>query len=541
MPSDPIPPRPAPHETPPVLPPPIISANAPPLPPGSESPSRQVSVMLRGRLHPFTLILVLVAGVRGFLIPAALVFFSGSKTGLGAVLLVFLAVTLIQAVARYFTFSYRIEGGELVTRQGIVERTERKIPLSRVQDLRIEQGLLQRLLGVVEVHVETAGGQGAEASLSVLSKSEAENLRRAVFPAGVVSAPSAATTAALPAPPSGTVIRHLSLRDLVLAGLTSNRATSAFVVIFALWQLVDDVLPQAVYERFVRGISQSIEHYLLQGGQQAGWTPVLVLALGALVVGTIISVIGSIILFHDFKLVQKGEDLQRSYGLLTRRNSSLPRRRIQVLKIEESWLRRLFGLATLRADTAGSRTSNEEARDGRDVLLPVIPSRDVEELLPVFFKDSPPSGQTDWQRVSPRAIRRGTVRGTLLCLLATLILWVLNRNPHALWLLTLIPLIYWGNVLSYRHLGYSLGETLFRARRGWLGRSTHIVPMRNIQVLVITETPFDRRHGLATLTVDTAGQTHTGGGPKIRNLPRTEAERLARDLARRAAEMRYRW
>src|SRR5688572_19458602 len=138
----------------------------------SDSPSR--APRLQGRLHPLTLVMLLVNTLRGLLIPALIVLFTGSERTLGILLFLFLGLGLIPALIRYFTFTYRIESGELITRQGILERTERHIPLARVQDVRFEQGIMHRMLKVVDVHVETAGGKGAEASLSVLSKADAE-------------------------------------------------------------------------------------------------------------------------------------------------------------------------------------------------------------------------------------------------------------------------------------------------------------------------------------------------------------------------------
>ena len=54
-----------------------------------------------------------------------------------------------------------------------------------------------------------------------------------------------------------------------------------------------------------------------------------------------------------------------------------------------------------------------------------------------------------------------------------------------------MPIVYGLNVIAYRHLGYTTGGGFFRTRRGWLGRSTHVVPVRNIQTLVVRQTPFD--------------------------------------------------
>jgi putative membrane protein len=453
------------------------------------------------------------------------------------VVAVFLGLPVGWAIIRYFTFTYRIESGELITKQGLLGRTERNIPLNRVQDIRIEQGVLHRMFRMADVFVETAGGRGPEASLSVLSRADADELRAAVF----TQAP-AAGTAAQPATAERQLLRRLSLRDLVLAGITSNRAASALAIVLVLWQFVDDILPEDVYERFAKDVTERAIEWQSRGAG-VEWMLILGAAVVVIAIGVFFSVVGSIVVFYGFTLSRNGEDIYRSYGLFTRRSSSLPRRRIQLLKIEETWLRRLFRLATLRADTAGAAVQpgqNKEEQSGRDVLLPVVPRQDVNDLLPVFFPDLDATNGA-WTQVSRRAIVRGTRKGAAVCLLLAAVSCAIQRTWYGLWPLLFIPAVYALNVMSYRHLGYWLGDRFFRMRSGWLSRATHIVPIRNIQSVVVRETPFDRRHRVATLILDSAGQTHTGGGPRIQNVARADALQVARSLAQRASQTRYRY
>jgi putative membrane protein len=456
------------------------------------------------------------------------------------ILLFVVGLSLLGSLVRYFTFTYRIQGGELITRQGVLERRERNIPLTRVQDLRLEQGLIHRLLGVVDLHVETAGGQGAEASLSVLTRRDAELLRSAVFEQAAAVARVRGTAGQDTAEVESRVLRRLRPGELVLAGLTSNQVASVLVLIFAGWQFLDRMMPPATYQRMVSQLASGIERWVEQGAH-ADW--VLVLAGGGLLlaVGLSISVIGSLVLFHNFTLSLRGEDLHRNYGLLTRRSSSLPRRRIQLLQIHESWMRRWIGLATLRVDTAGSRQSDQsQGREGRDVLLPVVPRAEVDPLLPVLFPDLDDPVPV-WNDVSRCAIRRGTTKGAVVCaLLALLSAATQDWRLTAFWPLALVLPIYAINVLQYKHLGYAISERFFRTRRGWLSRATHVVPIRNTQAMLVRQTPFDRRFGVATLVVDTAGQAYTGGGPRLRNIPADEAVAVARAVAVRAARTRYR-
>ncbi|MEW6160352.1 MAG: PH domain-containing protein, partial [Verrucomicrobiota bacterium] len=160
------------------MPPPLPFSSA--TPPKIES-SLNVASLLEGRLHPLTLFFVAWNTVRNLLIPAIIYIAAGRDRSLGFILLAVGGVSFVNGLIQYFSFKFRIENGELITRQGIIEKTERHIPLARVQDLRVEQKLLHRILGVVDIFVETAGGKGAEAKLSVLTKPEAERLRQAVF------------------------------------------------------------------------------------------------------------------------------------------------------------------------------------------------------------------------------------------------------------------------------------------------------------------------------------------------------------------------
>ncbi|MCI0664691.1 MAG: PH domain-containing protein [Acidobacteria bacterium] len=498
--------------------------------------------VFKGRLHPLTLLFGILKGLRGAIPLIPLVFFGGRWTWV-PVLFLFTIITIISAIIRYFSFSYHIQGNELITQQGIIERKQRNIPLERVQEISIEQGMFQRLFDVVEAKIETGGGQGAEATLSVLSRSEADRLRRAVFDrVEAIKARSPGVDQELVQPLTSQeriVIHRLGIKDLVIAGLTTNHLVSAMVLAGALWNFADDILPDTIYQRAADLIYSLTRQLAAQGAMQA----IIIAAVGVLsilVIGLLFSILGSILLFYGFTFSRRGEDLHRAYGLFTQRASSLPRHRIQVLKIEEKMMRRLVGLATLRADTSGRSRENEDDKEGRDVLIPIIKRGAVDQLMPVIFPDFI-SDQAEWKRVSKLAIRSGVIKGGMLCLLVTAALFVYQREFIALWPLLFLPIIYLINVLRYRSLGYAMGDRYFRTRQGWLGRSTQIVPINKIQAVEVSQTPIDRRLHLATISVDTAGQAFTGGGPQVSHLPIAEARTIAATLAHKASTTDYKW
>jgi uncharacterized protein len=96
-------------------------------------------------------------------------------TGAVATLIAVLGVTFVPA--RYRSWTYLLTDTELVVRYGVVSKTERWLPRTRVQHVDIIGGPLERMLGLRHVVVYTAGTRVADLSIPGLSESAAEGLR----------------------------------------------------------------------------------------------------------------------------------------------------------------------------------------------------------------------------------------------------------------------------------------------------------------------------------------------------------------------------
>ena len=137
----------------------------------------------RSRLHPASVLFLFLGHARGFLLPViAIIVFSETPDWEIWGLLILIPITLFE-VWHYFTLRYWITGDDLIVKQGIIIREERHIPLERIQAIDSTQNLLQRIFGVVEVRVETAGSNKPEAHLRVLSLEARDRLRKQVFQA----------------------------------------------------------------------------------------------------------------------------------------------------------------------------------------------------------------------------------------------------------------------------------------------------------------------------------------------------------------------
>ena len=156
----------------------------------------------------------------------------------------------IVAIGRALTFRYRYDEHELVIRTGLLFRNERHVPYARIQNVDGVQTVFHRLLKVVDVKVQTAGGNEPEATMSVLPVAAFEEMRQRVFEgrrqAALEPSAEAAEAGDVPAPPPSTLLLALSPRELLTYGFVEGRGMVVIAAVFGLvWEfgMADSFMP----------------------------------------------------------------------------------------------------------------------------------------------------------------------------------------------------------------------------------------------------------------------------------------------------------
>jgi putative membrane protein len=475
------------------------------------------------RLHPATLLFEVGRRFASLVLWSVTVVVFAARTEERWYLL-FLLPPVIEALVRYLTFRYAFEPAQLVVRSGFLVRSVRHVPYARVQNLDTLQGPLHRLLGVVEVRLETAAGNEPEAVFRVISEAQLGELR-----ARVLDAPRAHRTAD-EAFESGPFFR-MRLGEVLLFGLLSQRGLVLALGAFAA------VRELPFFESFRARVEQHSElAERIQPASPLAWLALLALGFVLLQLG---SMAWAVLTLHGFRIERRGEDLRTTCGLLTRQTASLPRARVQLLCVREGLLQRALGRAAVRARSAGG-DSTDASQVSRKWLVPLC--RRAE--LPALLAEVQPEAEFEarqWQAVHPRAARRLFVRhGLVLELVALLGL----LHSLALWLALALLALGAAALLARaraRRLGYALSERAVFLRDGLLARRRACVRFDKIQSVRLARTPLDRRAGMASLVVDVAGSGALDLSFELPFLDLRVARRLARRLAHEAAAVSFRW
>ena len=120
------------------------------------------------------MVLPMVAGVFGFrgLDNAVLYILPALALGLG--------FTFFFSWLAWRHFRYRLGDDDIRVEHGLFNRTARSVPYERIQDVSLEQSLVPRLFGMVQVKFETGAGGKDELKIQYVSEAEGAALRETV-------------------------------------------------------------------------------------------------------------------------------------------------------------------------------------------------------------------------------------------------------------------------------------------------------------------------------------------------------------------------
>lgn len=476
-------------------------------------------------------------------------------------------VAIIAAgVLQYWFFRFRIEEDRIHIHQGVVRKTALDLPFDRVQGINVERSLIDRILGLVTVSLDTAGSATAEGQLPSVTSELADDLRgriRASRPAKAaddasagdvsdVSADGVARETSAPAESLGQVLLKLRAGDIVRIAFANRNLVLAAAFLGIFGQSMDFA------EDRLRPIVESATDALAG----AGTLIQVLVVIGFVLVGLAIVLFGAFLRYHGFTLWREGTAYRTRAGLLTQREVVVESRKIQQLTLSHNLVLRLFRRHRLRAlpaallpNQGGAETPGLQIAEVLEV--PLLKGPEAEDLRTRLFGRQGGAlsllPQTPaFKRVSPTYIRALTLRISFTSvLIATPFLAGMLQadllsplladgvvGPVALglflWWLASLPiaaLIAW---VRWRRQGYLHDDDGLASRSGFVGRKVDAFLFRKAQSVDVTQSPLQSRKGLATLHVRLAcGQVvvpylELGVASRLRDymLYRVESSRL---------------
>ena len=441
-------------------------------------------------------------------------------------LLLFLPVLAISGAYQYLywkNYNFYFEDGDLKIESGVITKNKLDIPVRRIQDIDVKRSLLQRIFSIAQVNIKTAGGDVSKASLKYLDEDQAEEVREELRSLKNRREQSdEAEEGSQSEKVSDTSEKFYEIGDSLLtySVLSGSQGAVFLAMIFVVAGL---------------GASAFFATTALQmiGYSVAAVTAALMLS-GLMFLAGVVSKYMS---YYDFHVDRRGDVFEYERGMINKEGGSLPEEKIQKLEITENFLMRYFGYATLKAETAGVMDTEELDSTSTKVLIPLDKreevyrhAREIGELNIDEMNDIGPIARK-------RYYRRYLAVSTVL-LAGTVGLVFAGFHPGLVFVtMTGFLLARKASDMKWANLGYSMGESNLMVMRGFWNRTTYTVPYFRFQNLEVSESVFQRRWGVATVTVDTAGNKIIN--PQIVDLEMSQAFEVRDNLFERFKDSIY--
>ncbi|MFV0258586.1 MAG: PH domain-containing protein [Acidimicrobiales bacterium] len=484
------------------------------------------------RPHPATLVLELVQALRATLGLVLLVVWGRGSLGLDSALeLAFVAGPLPLAVARWLTTRYRVDDDAIRQHRGLLWRHRQVMPRANIQQVSTRSSLVARILNVTALEIADASSQGS-ITLRFLSMAEADRLtillRSGLTAAsGPTAAPGSGPGIPGPGPgprpdaPAGVPVMVTPLvrppfgRLLRVAGM--NVWTAGAVAL-------------SVFIAVGFGAAAAVDLDQVDRLGRGRWV-VAALAVAVPLVVAAIATVEQLLTIGGFELSADPDRIRIRAGLMTERNVAVRRERLQQVRITRDPVHRAIGYEQIGFETADVEVDADDS-----AVDQINPAADLGSWVELVERIVGPVqvGEADLRPVSPMTRRRGRNRVWLgavpVAAAAAVVAW------------PLVPLVigvaagagWWYGIARYGALGWARSTDQMLVRSGVVVHRLVLVRLDKVQNVRLASSFFQRRLGLVSLRLVTAGRGRRAI-ITVPDLPTADAERLLTRLAERSA------
>ncbi|MBB5173607.1 PH domain-containing protein [Texcoconibacillus texcoconensis] len=461
------------------------------------------------RQHPAAIFISFLSNLKELIITFIAVFIFGQTTmEIGGIPFTWIVITLILVVSlfsgwyRWFTLRYELVGKELQIRRGIIIKKNRYIRQERVQSIDVNAKLVQRIFGLVELRIETAGGGGEpEFRLIALTKEEAQRIRNELLVPETSSinveteeTEQSSEEVSTPETAEEGVEEERSEEDLdekrwdlgwgrlIVAAMTSSSIGFIALLLAVIVSQIPEFLPEAwVLETF---------DFIIQ----SGFMFLVSLVLSVLLFAWAISILRFSLKYGYFHVIKSGRDLNIRRGVIETRHLTLSTDRITAVRIIHPLLRAPFGYVSVYVESAGGGSKDE---DLSTLLIPICKKDELPAVLGMLIPEY--AVDPTYESIPARSYFRYAIRLALpYTIVAGVFTWIV---PFGWLTLFVIPILLFWAYMQYKDAGIGYSETQLWLRSRQLAVSEVLVAKRRIQAFDVRRSPIQRWRGLSTVEV----------------------------------------
>jgi putative membrane protein len=416
---------------------------------------------------------------------------------------VFILIGII-AYLRYqnFTFHLDYENDEFVINEGIFNKTKTAIQLDKIQQVNINQSLLQKIIGVYALDVDTAGSNNKEGEIKAISHPLAVELKARLLDNSKrikVASNHSLTETVLESEETSPFIK-ISLPSLLKVGITSNYIKSFSLLLIFFFTVSENINKLTGRDVFEKKNINNIDNYV----NQNALITVFVIGLTSLFcIVLIINLVRIVFRYFDYKITKQKGSLLLSYGLLNTKNTIIKPEKVQITAVSRNYFQKKMNILEIKIKQATSG-SKEERKSAIDI--PGCNDLERDEILKLLFHKIPEKGVM----LTPNFRKLGFALFLTIGLPLIGFYFFRKYNPEvgmAINYLIPVYIVFVGTVQFFKFRNYRLfihDDFIIKQSGAW-DISNEIIEPSKIQAITTSQLFWHKSIGIGSLTLHTAG------------------------------------
>ena len=337
--------------------------------------------------------------LRGFAPLLLVVFINGGKISMFLLFMGLVGTLLIVscvAYLRYTNFTFHIDPNtdEFIVYDGILSKTKTVVQLQKIQQVNITQNLIQRIIRVYGVQVDTAGSDKHESEIKAISHELALELKAKLLDAHKVGTASSTTEVDKPnSEMKPSTFLKINLISLFKVGITSNYIKSVGLILtffFSVWGKLHEI-----------GKEEWLEDKISEQDWMVNSIAYSIL-FGFLVLFTVVflmNVVRTVIRYFNYTMTEQKGSLLLSFGLINTKNTILRPSRVQFVTFSQNYFQKKLDVLELKIKQA---VTDEKNHHKDRIEVPGCNQQEKQSILKLIYGKQPEKGmllKSNWRRL----------------------------------------------------------------------------------------------------------------------------------------------
>jgi putative membrane protein len=415
----------------------------------------------------------------------------------GTALILLLLALFSYLQYHYFTFHIDEETEEFVIQKGVFNKTRITIQLHKIQQVNINQSLIQKLVKVHKLEIDTAGSDKKEASISAISHELALALKERLIALSKTSNETAVDKISeIEEKQTFIAIDFVSLLKI---GITSNYVRSfALILVF--------------FSTILENVSKIIGDEVLDENQVTNYLDSLpIITSIVLVFGLfftlilVVNLVRTVIKYFNFTIQKSQNSVSLHYGLLATKNILLNPNKVQKVTISQNFFQKKLDVTSVKVFQASSGEQELKAKD--QIEIPGCSLTERDKFLALLFQNLPDKGKKfkpNWRKLA--------VNSFFFLLFPITITFFLNWNFQwiiwDLWIIySLIFMVFAGILVWFSFKNYRLfvSNAFIIKQNGAWDIDTSIIEPYKIQAIALHQFFWQKVTNIGSVRLSTAG------------------------------------